>query len=75
MFEREYKLADNELAAMRALADFIDNALAGYGGEAGKIEERMATHISWVCEDFFRLIVASAERQFEYEDKQRQQQA
>ena len=71
MTERlEYRLSDIELKAINGLADFIDNALAGYGGEAGKIEEKMATHIAWVCEDYFRLLVACAEEDYERKRKQ-----
>lgn len=62
-----YELDQHEIDAMKALADFVDKAFAGYPGEAGKIEEEMALHVCWVCEDFMRLLVASAEQQKEYE--------
>ena len=61
-----YELSENEINAMKALAEFIDEAFAGYGGDAAKHEERMAMHLAWVCEDFFNLIIASAEQQAKY---------
>jgi hypothetical protein len=61
MGDKAYVISEYEFKSLQALAEFSDNAFAGYSGEAGEQEKEVAVRFAWLAEEYIKLLKASAD--------------